>query len=302
MDPEPSSRGRLTRRALIIGGASVVVLAGAAALGIEEDILPGRSTLHRVLGLDGPAGVIPKVTPGTMVTGEFTSAARLGKTCGWAISYPPGVAPGTKLPVLIALHGFGGSHRAAFYNGVGLDRFLAQAVARGTAPFAIASVDGGNTYWHKRTSGEDAGAMVTGEFIPLLKDHGLDVAKVGFLGWSMGGFGGLHLGAKLGPTRTAVVVAESPALWNSFGGAAHGAFDSASDFRANTPVGRQNELDGIPVLIDCGTGDGFYPVAKAYAAGFAKHPAGGFVAGGHNDSYWRRMAPAQLAFVAKHLT
>jgi predicted esterase len=302
MAPDPPSRTHVSRRALLIGGASVVVLAGAAVLGIEENILPGRSTLSRMLGLNGPAGTIPNVTAGPMTTGEFTSAARLGKTCGFAISYPPDAAPGDKFPVLIALHGFGGSHRAAFYNGIGLDRFLAQAINKGAQPFAIASVDGGNTYWHKRTSGEDAGAMVTNEFIPLLADHGLDVAKVGFLGWSMGGFGALHLGAQLGASRTAVVVAESPALWSSPSKAAHGAFDSASDFLANTPVGRQKELDGIPVLIDCGTGDGFYPEAKAYAGGFATHPAGGFVAGGHNDSYWRRMAPAQLAFAAKHLT
>lgn len=302
MDPEPSSRTHVSRRALLIGGASVVVLAGAAVLGVEENILPGRSTLSRMFGLNGPAGTIPNVTAGPMTTGEFTSAARLGKTCGFAISYPPDAAPGDKFPVLIALHGFGGSHRAAFYNGIGLDRFLAQAINKGAPPFAIASVDGGNTYWHKRTSGEDAGAMVTNEFIPLLADHGLDVAKVGFLGWSMGGFGALHLGAQLGASRAAVVVAESPALWSSPEKAARGAFDSAADFRANTPVGRQKELDGIPVLIDCGTGDGFYPEVKAYAAGFPTHPAGGFVAGGHNDSYWRRMAPAQLAFAAKHLT
>ncbi|HEY4268621.1 MAG TPA: alpha/beta hydrolase-fold protein [Galbitalea sp.] len=301
MDPEPSARAHVSRRALIIGGASVVVLAGAAALGVEENILPGRSTLSRVLGLDGPAGTIPNVTAGPMTTGEFTSAARLGKSCGFAISYPPDAAPGDRMPVLIALHGFGGSHRAAFYNGIGLDRFLAQTITGGAAPFAIASVDGGNSYWHKRASGEDSGAMVTNEFIPLLADHGLDVANVGFLGWSMGGFGALHLGAALGASRTAVVVAESPALWSSAGRAAKGAFDNAADFVANTPVGRQNELDGIPVLIDCGTGDGFYPEAKVYAAGFTKHPAGGFVAGGHNDSYWRRMAPAQLAFAAKHL-
>jgi len=294
-------RGTVTRRALLIGGASVVVLAGAAALGVEEDILPGRSTMYKALGLDGPAGHIPKVTPGPMAQGSFASKARLGKDTAWAISYPPGAKPGDTLPVLIALHGWGGSHRAAFYNGIGLDRFLAQSVAAGSAPFAIASVDGGNRYWHKRAAGDDSGAMVTDEFIPLLGDRGLDVARVGFLGWSMGGFGALHLGAKLGPEKTAVVIAESPALWNSAGDTARGAFDDAADFRANTPLGRQKELDGIPVRIQCGTGDGFYPVAKKYAAGFATPPSGGFVAGGHNDSYWRRMAPGQLAFAAKHL-
>jgi hypothetical protein len=55
-------------------------------------------------------------------------------------------------------------------------------------PFALASVDGGESYWHPRDSGEDAAAMLD-EFVPLLACHGLDVRPLGFLGRSMGGFG-----------------------------------------------------------------------------------------------------------------
>jgi pimeloyl-ACP methyl ester carboxylesterase len=292
---------RLTRRTLLIGGGSAIVLAGAAAFAVDENILPGRSTMFRLLGLDGPTGSIPKVTAGPMVTGTFTSAARLGKECGWAISYPPGAQPGDRLPVLIALHGWGGNHESAFGTDLGLDRFLAQSVAHGTRPFAIASVDGGNSYWHHRLTGEDSGAMVTDEFIPLLGNRGLDVSRVGLLGWSMGGFGSLYLGGKLGESKASVVIAESPALWFTAASAAHSAFDNPADFDAHTPFGRQKTLDGISVLVDCGIGDGFYPVAKKYVAGFTKPPAGGFVAGGHNAGYWRRMAPAQLAFAGEHL-
>jgi pimeloyl-ACP methyl ester carboxylesterase len=296
------TRAQLTRRALLIAGGSAVVLAGAAGFAVDENILPGRSTMFKVLGLDGSPGVIPKNVPGPMVNGSFVSKRRLDKTCGWAISYPPGSAPGDAMPVVITLHGFGGSHEGGFSKNFALQRFQAQAVARGSNRFAIASVDGGKSYWHKRITGDDAGAMVIDEFIPLLASRGLNTSRVGLLGWSMGGFGALFLASQLGAERCAVVVAESPAMWFRADQAARGAFDSPADFAAHTPLGKQKELDGIDVRVDCGIGDGFYPVAEKYVAGFSRPPAGGFVAGGHTAGYWRGRAPDQLAFVASSLS
>ncbi|MFE4468167.1 alpha/beta hydrolase [Leifsonia sp. NPDC056824] len=293
----------VARRTLIgagIGVAALGILGGGTAFAVEERILPGRSELHRLLGLNGTPGRIPDVAPGPAVSGSFVSAARLGATVGWTVSYPPGSKPGDALPVLIALHGFGGDHRAAFGSGLGLDRFLAQAVQHGARPFAVASADGGNTYWHRRATGEDAGAMLTDEFVPLLAKAGLDTTKVAFLGWSMGGYGALHLTGALGPARVASVVAESPAIWHTAKEAAHGAFDGAADFAANTPFGHEAALAGIPLRVDCGTGDGFCPNVQDYVAGLHPRPAGGFTPGGHDLDYWRREAPAQLAFTASH--
>jgi S-formylglutathione hydrolase FrmB len=61
------------------------------------------------------------------------------------------------------------------------------------------------------------------------------------MGWSMGGYGALHLGAKLGPSRTAGICAISPALYTSFTGSAPGAFDSYDDWV-------QNSVTGLPAL------------------------------------------------------
>ena len=36
--------------------------------------------------------------------------------------------------------------------------------------------------WHKRASGEDAGAMVLNELIPMLDSQSLDTSRVAFLG------------------------------------------------------------------------------------------------------------------------
>ena len=144
--------------------------------------------------------------------------------------------------------------------------------------------------------------MVTDEFLPLLAEHGLETERFALLGWSMGGYGALLLAGRLGAERVSAVVAVSPAMWEDFAQTPAGNFDDAADYAKHDLAGRQDELDGIAVRIDCGTEDGFVAVARAYAAGFDDPPAGGFQAGGHDDAYWRRMAPDQLAFVGARLS
>jgi pimeloyl-ACP methyl ester carboxylesterase len=204
--------------------------------------------------------------------------------------------------VAVVLHGRGNDHASAFSDHyLGLHRFLAAAVSQGAAPFALASVDGGESYWHARATGEDAGAMVLREFLPLLGRHGLDIGRVGFLGWSMGGYGALVLAARLGRSRALAVAAESPALWHEYEDSSQGAFDDAADFERSTVFGRQRRLEGIPVRIDCGKGDPFFPAVRDYVAGFVHRPAGGFQPGAHSVGYWRRMAPHQMRFLARAL-
>ena len=299
---DDSGAPRLSRRGLLAGAGLLALGVGAGAVGVNEGVLPGRSWLFHNLGLDGEDGVVPRVTPGRTISGSFTSQARLGRRCGWTIAFPPG---GQKdgLPVAVVLHGRGNDHASAFSpDFLALDRFLAAAVSQGATPFALASVDGGDSYWHARDSGEDAGAMVLEEFLPLLGNHGLDVARVGFLGWSMGGYGALTLAGKLGPDRVAGVAAESPALWQEYEDTAPGAFDGPTDFAEATAFGRQDTLAGIPVRIDCGEGDPFYAATKEYVDGFDTPPVGGFELGDHDIGYWRRMAPAQLRFLASAFT
>jgi S-formylglutathione hydrolase FrmB len=276
-----SSRRLWSRRGfLAAGGATVVAAAGYA---LDHDVLPGRPFLYRELGLDGPDGVIPTVEPGRTISGSFVSRVRGGRRAGWTIAWPPGARAGAALPVAVVLHGRGNSHVSAFSsNYLGLDRFLAAAVARGATPFAMASVDGGETYWHPRASGDDAGAMVLDEFLPLLGDHGLHVGRVAFFGWSMGGYGALRLAARVGRDRAVAAAALSPALWHSFADSSSGAFDSASDFERFTLFGRQRDLDGIPVRIDCGEEDPFYGATQDYVQGFPEPPDGGFQAGDHD--------------------
>jgi S-formylglutathione hydrolase FrmB len=200
---------------------------------------------------------------------------------------------------VIALHGRDGN--AAGVMDLGVQDALTQAVKIGWPPFAVVSVDGGNSYWHKRASGEDTGAMVLTELLPILSGQGLDTSRVAFLGWSMGGYGALRLGAWLGPARTAAICAVSPALWTSFMATDPGAFDGVDDWASNTVFGLP-ALASIPMRVDCGTSDRFYAATRQFVAQLSRPPAGGFWPGGHDVSFWTRLMPADLTWIASLLT
>jgi S-formylglutathione hydrolase FrmB len=232
-----------------------------------------------------------------MTTGSFVSAARGGISTNWAIARPPGQTKALR-PV-IALHGKGSD--AATVMAGGVEQGLAQAVNAGLPPFAVVAVDGGGSYWHKRASGEDSGAMVLSELIPMLDSQRLDTSRVAFLGWSMGGYGALLLGGRLGPARTAAICAVSPALWMSSGAAAPGAFDGPDDFAANSVFG-MSALASIPIRVDCGDSDPFYDATKQFVAQLPNPPSGGFSPGGHNPAFWSSQLPAELTWMAPLLT
>ncbi len=288
----------VSRRAVLLGGLGVF---SAAAGGWRRSRpAPARSGDDQGLVHPTPTGSARRRS---RADGQrtFTSARRNGARTGWAVSYPPG-HDDAPLPVLVALHGRTGTHTDAFGTSLHLDRFLADAVRHGTAPFAIASVDGGDhSYWHPRRA-DDAAGMVIDEFLPLLAGRGLRTARVALLGWSMGGYGALYLAGRLGRERTAATVAESPAIWHTPDQSAAGAFDDAADFNAHAVFGRLSLLAGIPLRVDCGAGDGFAPVTRDLRAALIPTPAGGIEPGGHDDTYWRSQAPAQLRFVGAHLT
>jgi S-formylglutathione hydrolase FrmB len=288
----------LSRRALLLGGGASAVALGAAGLAVDEEWLPGKYRLRRALGMTGPAGHIPDVTPGAVVSGSFRSEHRLGAETGWSVIYPR--AQPEPLPVLVALHGLHSSHRT-WVDDLGVDRFLAAAVKGGVPPFAIAAVDGGTTYWHPRPDGEDAGAMVVDEFLPLLARRGLRTERLGFHGYSMGGYGALRLAPIVGRSRVRVVSVLSAAVWQPGGGFSPSGFADQAEYDRFTVFGHQADLDGIPVRLDCGTEDPFCPADRAYVAGFDRAITATFTDGAHDPAYWTRMMPAQLAFVGRRL-
>jgi pimeloyl-ACP methyl ester carboxylesterase len=296
----------LSRRAVLrLGIGAAAGAAGAYAVG--SALLDSQVTAQPVTMTGVGAPLAPPLAPPpleppptaapTYVSGSFVSAARGGIATNWAIARPPNQT-GPLRPV-IALHGKGGDASSVMAGGV--EDGLAQAAEAGIAPFAVVAVDGGGSYWHKRASGEDTSAMVLDELIPMLSAQGLDTSRVAFLGWSMGAYGALLLGARLGPARTAAICAVSPALWTSSGGTAPGAFDGADDYAANSVWGLP-ALGSIPIRIDCGNSDPFYSATKQFIAQLPTPPSGGFSPGGHDGAFWSSQLPAEIVWMAPLLT
>jgi S-formylglutathione hydrolase FrmB len=291
-------RVTLSRRGILLGAGGVVAAGAVAGLAVDEEWLPGKYRIRRALGMTGAPGHIPDVSPGRVVSGSFASRHRLGAATGWSVVYP-GARP-RRLPVLVALHGLHCDHRT-WIDVLGVDRFLVAAVRAGVPPFAIATVDGGSTYWHPRPSGDDAGAMVTDEFVPLLAQQGLDTSRLAFTGFSMGGYGALRLAGQLGPDRVRAVGALSAAIWQPGAGFSSSGFASQQEYDRFTVFGHQSDLDGIAVRVDCGREDPFYAADRAYVDGFDRPVTATFQDGAHDSAYWTRMMPAQLAFAGRRL-
>lgn len=265
-----------SRRALLLGATGALVTACASG------------------------GADPRRSASRRVDGTFSSPSMHGADVGWTIVYPRGHRPGARLPVVITLHGRSATHATAFAT-LHLDAVLDRVVAAGVRPFALASVDGGDHgYWHRRSDGTDSGAMVVDELVPLLRRHDLDAGRLALHGWSMGGYGALLLA---GRDRLSVraVAAASPALFTSAGATPQGAFDSAEDFARNDVLAHPEWLDGVPLRVDCGRSDPFWATARRFADELAERPAGAFGSGAHTASYWRSVAPAELAFLGRHL-
>jgi len=285
----------LSRRAALRLGAGAVAGAAAAwALGALVDPTETPATASPFDPAEPAAPPTPPVLSPlpTRVSGSFVSAARGGALTNWIIARPPGQT-GPLRPV-IALHGMRGN--ADQVMSFGVEQGLAELVKAGRPPFAVVAVDGGDSYWHRRAGGEDAGSMVLNELIPMLAGMGLDTSRVGFIGWSMGGYGALLLGARLGLQRTAGICAISPALYQSYTASTLGAFDSYEDWTNNSVFGLP-ALSSIPLRVDCGTSDNFCPATRQFVAQLRTRPAGGFTDGDHDEAYWRQQLPGELAWL-----
>jgi enterochelin esterase-like enzyme len=300
---EPWSR----RRFLTAGLAGATALIGGGATTFElisRGVLPGKLELDQ---LDGACSVSHEpygfATHGPAITGTFYSDARR-RDVGYTLAFPPGHGPGSGLPLVVALHGFGGNHTNAL-AAMSPQQAVAMTIdGSQLPPMALVTVDGGGGYWNPHP-GDDPMTMVMNELIPRCQDQGpgRPPYRIGTMGISMGGYGALLLGEKF-PHTIRAVAAISPAIWTRYDAARAanaGAYASAVAFAACDAVTHASALADTPVRVASGVDDPFHPGVKALASALGSRAIIDITRGCHTDPFFASQQPPSLAFLGEHL-
>jgi S-formylglutathione hydrolase FrmB len=211
---------------------------------------------------------------------------------------PAGASGGR--PLLVFLHGRGDKGEDSNIN----DALFKALEAQGDHAPAVVFPNGGNHgYWHDRRGAKWA-RYVLDEVIPrAVEELHADPKRVAIGGISMGGFGALDI-ARRHPHRFCAVGAHSPALWQTAGETAPGAFDDAQDFARHDVVGaarrNPNLFRGTPVWLDAGSADPFRPGDRAFDRAAANVRLRTYP-GAHEGAYWRAHYGAYLRFYTNAL-
>jgi len=294
------------RRVLVVGAATGV------AVGVSTVIRPLESAAHFADGLynewagncqslSGELGCTPH---GTNVSGSFISRFRRRRV-NYTVGYPDGHGPGSRLPLVFMLHGFGGA------NGSVGGYSPAQAASMSTGltggrPLAIVTMDGGQGYWHPHPADDPMG-MIVHEMIPMLRRWGLGRGPdaIGAMGISMGGYGAIAL-AENYPTLFRAVAAISPAIFVSYEHVHYvnpGAYVNAADFARYDAVTHTSSLAATPLRVASGDHDPFHPWVEDFQRALPTHSPATFLypPGGHDEDFFGPQVSPSVAFLAERL-
>ncbi len=301
-----------------LGGLLGVTVAGAVGVElVNHGVLPGKGYLDRIDGACVvPAPRLSFRPVGPSFSGRFYSAARR-QAVGVTLAYPPGHGPGSRLPLIVALHAYGGNHDKVL-TGMSLAQAVALRGVRGghppgsslrpelhpLPPMAIVAADGGGGYWNPHPEDDPLG-MIVDELIPRCQRKGLGRGsrKIGTLGISMGGYGAILVAEKY-PELIGAAAAIGPAIWTSYAqaqGVNTGAYASAAAFAAADAVTHAGALRDVPVRVASGSDDPFHPGVEALVKAL---PAGAVVdisGGCHTAPFFLAQEPPSLAFLGQHL-
>ncbi|WP_406635720.1 alpha/beta hydrolase [Amycolatopsis sp. WGS_07] len=299
VNEETEGRRRVSRRSMLIAGASGLGIAGLA-VGTATGVVPFNQALQRALGVTSST---PVTQLGSMRVERVYSHAR-GREVD-LVFLLPSKKPPAGLPMSLMLHGLHGTARSASPSG--LLKQLGSDVARKAVPaYGFVAVDGGDNYWHQVRPGDDPMAMLLEEVPQWLRARGFggtDGLPFACAGVSMGGFGALLYGRRRAERRQppAALAAVAPALITSWPEMAkRRIFTGMNDWTSLDPLRHQSALQGIPTAVYCGTEDPFINGVRRYIA--ETHPTIGYTAHGkHSDTFFRTTVPSMVGFLGKHL-
>lgn len=219
------------------------------------------------------------------------------------VDYAIVVPDGARLPGAVAYLLPGRSSTAESALALGVDGFLADYLRGGGAPFALAIVDAGESYFHARAGSEDRGAMVTDEFPRVVENAlGRRIEREAVLGHSMGGYGAL-LAMEEHPRRFRAAAVAGPAIFPSYEDehrSVGDAFDSAADYARHDVIAHAVALRGRPVFIAIGRRDPFLPGVRLFARACPSAVLE-VAAGCHDAGFWRTATPTMLRFAGRAL-
>ncbi|MCW2921593.1 MAG: putative esterase [Thermoleophilia bacterium] len=204
-------------------------------------------------------------------------------------------------PLLVFMHGRN-SHPKTLLNDE-----LTDALARtgGNAPVVLLANGGEHSYYHDRADGK-WGTYISKELVgEVVRKYHLDPDRIGYAGISMGGYGAFEL-TREADKQLCGVAGLAPALWQSSGESAPGAFDDAEDFNAHDPLAAaradKDAFHGTPVFLAGGADDPFRAGTDAMAGALDGGPSTVVRrrgAGGHNALYWNPQFRPMIDWFAK---
>lgn len=242
--------------------------------------LPGAKLIHFTVGTD-------------MVHERLEQAA---------ISLPP-PKDGSKRPLLVLLHGRGGSPDAWASE----ELYAALDAAGDDAPEVVMANGGDASYFHDRRDGK-WGTYVVDEVIPkAIRLLHADPERIAIGGASMGGFGALDI-ARLHPDMFCAAGGHSAAIFDAAGHTSEGSFDDAADFAKHDLVTfaatAKHPYPGVRVWMDVGTDDPFHDADVKVAHDLGEHGADVTFhefPGGHSGGYTKDHLGQYVAFYARAL-